>query len=406
MTNLHCKGNSGQITARQSLLRKELVDFLGDHANLPFFQPHEHKWIMVIVGNQLVLRNNAALSPNTADIDVTLWLVLIDFVSALLTLNPQASPFHHLLLHPQSASQNFLPTMPDDPRIHQAEAAIQRGEGAYLSARGHVYNVADCRWPMEIRRCNCGEEDIGGQNHTPVRLASSLHMLGVNFFSFFLTFFVILLLRQLPNNKRILKGDGSSDDNNVEQACRQKNVPYIRLSDLVDAPRGYQPETPDRIDLALRNLSPTSTRLLRLFTNLTLVASTIFNPKPGTESRKWWQALDSDWTALRELFKTNNESLTLILHGVIHRFASPTWCDMTKNYSTLTTVALRNEFERLVASKVLEPTLQQATAEAAEINLQVLKHRAEVRDMNIGFKFGANVCIIIFGFYNIRLRNS
>ncbi|KAL7869589.1 hypothetical protein AOLI_G00135770 [Acnodon oligacanthus] len=77
-------------------------------------------------------------------------------------------PLHLIASRPQTMTEAFLPTMPDDNTSIVHQWLTEKKLKMYLCSNGHPCMVGECGKPTALAKCDTCGVQIGGQHHKPV----------------------------------------------------------------------------------------------------------------------------------------------------------------------------------------------------------------------------------------------
>ncbi|XP_072523911.1 E3 ubiquitin-protein ligase rnf213-beta [Salminus brasiliensis] len=84
-------------------------------------------------------------------------------------------PLHLIATRPQTMTEAFLPTMPDDNTSVVRKWLNETNLKMYLCRNGHPCLVGECGKPVALAKCDTCGVPIGGENHRPVDGFTPLH---------------------------------------------------------------------------------------------------------------------------------------------------------------------------------------------------------------------------------------
>ncbi|XP_066560494.1 E3 ubiquitin-protein ligase rnf213-beta isoform X2 [Amia ocellicauda] len=109
-----------------------------------------------------------SITPTLPSPHRTLLELVVHASAVFLTGNALLSPLHQISCRPQTMTNCFLPTMPDDHTMEARSWMRNEKLQMYVCANGHVSFVGECGRPVAVGRCpDCGV-CVGGSNHNPV----------------------------------------------------------------------------------------------------------------------------------------------------------------------------------------------------------------------------------------------
>ncbi|MBN3307566.1 RN213 ligase, partial [Amia calva] len=254
-----------------------------------------------------------SITPTLPSPHRTLLELVVHASAVFLTRNALLSPLHQISCRPQTMTNCFLPTMPDDHTMEARSWMRNEKLQMYVCANGHVSFVGECGRPVAVGRCpDCGV-CVGGSNHNPV-----------------------------PGFTKTQSVTDTTRTGHVLGEARQRS----------DAPE--------------RQLSLAASCTLRLLTHMAMllgascdprVMDDMISPRVRDVMDFLWKHLEKDMGVLGRALDKNIDDTAITVHLIIHSFLDNG--SRSGNIdSSLSTRQARQCWEELVCKTVVNPVIQ------------------------------------------------
>ncbi|XP_036427896.1 E3 ubiquitin-protein ligase rnf213-beta isoform X2 [Colossoma macropomum] len=222
-------------------------------------------------------------------------------------------PLHLIASRPQTMTEAFLPTMPDDNTSTVRQWLTEKNLKMYLCSNGHPCLVGECGKPTALAKCDTCGVQIGGQHHNPVPGFTLVH--------------------------------------NVSDQTRRGHV-------LGEAAR--RSEAPNR-DLTMAQSS-----VLRLCLHLAMLQGSAFNlqgisamiqPTVYNVSEFLWHHLEKDMESLGKTLNLNWEDTAIAVHLILNAFAHLSTAGAHQGAAQLSSRQAREQWEKEICKMAINPIL-------------------------------------------------
>ncbi|XP_058845777.1 E3 ubiquitin-protein ligase rnf213-beta isoform X2 [Acipenser ruthenus] len=280
-----------------------------------FCSKEQRDFCSALVANQLGgAGSSCCMVPELPTQRHTLLEIIVHAGAVFLSGSRLLSPLQQIATRPETMTNMFLPTMPED-KTSEAHQWVKEKGTWYYCANGHACIVGECGRPMITSRCaDCGAP-VGGIQHNPVpgfTKASSM----------------------------------------LADRTRTGHI-------LGAAQRGA-------IVACDRQMSPAAFSLLRLCTHIAMLLgafrnkreiSAMISPAVGNVEQFLWRHIENDMEALGRSLGRNMDDTAVCIHLVIHAFLNST-AGSQRGEGALSSKRARQDWEKLVCDTVITPALQ------------------------------------------------
>ncbi|KAL6475683.1 hypothetical protein MHYP_G00167230, partial [Metynnis hypsauchen] len=222
-------------------------------------------------------------------------------------------PFHLIASRPQTMTEAFLPTMPDDNTSIVHKWLTEKKLKMYLCSNGHPCMVGECGKPTALAKCDTCGVQIGGQHHNPVPGFTLVH--------------------------------------NVSDQTRRGHV-------LGSA--SHRSEAPNR------DLTMVQSSMLRLCLHLAMLQGSAFNPEgisvmiqPTVHNiyEFLWHHLEKDMEALGKTLNLNWDDTAITVHLILNAFTHLSTAGAHQGAAQLSSRQAREQWEKDMCMMVITPIL-------------------------------------------------
>ncbi|MGH0135413.1 UNVERIFIED_CONTAM: hypothetical protein FKN15_035521 [Acipenser sinensis] len=244
----------------------------------------------------------------------TLLEIIVHAGAVFLSGTRLLSPLQQIATRPETMTNMFLPTMPED-KTSEAHQWVKEKGTWYYCANDHACFVGECGRPVVTSRCaDCGAP-VGGIQHNPVA------------------------------------GFTKASSTLVDRTRTGHILGAAQMGAIVACDR---------------QMSPAAFSLLRLCTHIAMLLgafrskreiSAMISPAVGNVEQFLWRHIENDMEALGRSLGRNMDDTAVCVHLVIHAFLNST-AGSQRGEGALSSKRARQDWEKLVCDTVITPALQ------------------------------------------------